>query len=185
MTETEIERYEVTIESDDDQALWDSVQLRPLVIRGLVEMAKDRSCRLLIVRDRAGKQLHMEGFGPRLWDLVRDTHDRLDERVEELRTDIKDVHALVQQALQEFERGDQAKAQATLRAAMDREFDLFGECECSGREELLEAFGFAPNEDTTSCGKHGFCCLPTGHKGKCLDQLQIEKREQGDGTPHA
>lgn len=142
--------YEVTIQDDEDQAMWDSDRMRPIVIRGLIEQAKDRSCRLLVVRDRAGKQLHMEGFGPRLWDLVRDTHDQLDERVHELRSKIKTVHALVQQALQEFERGDQEQARATLRTAMDEEFRLFCECECTGRQELLDAFGFDPDDDTTT-----------------------------------
>lgn len=180
--------------SDDEMQLWHDAETRKLIIAGGIEQAKDAGCRLLCVLDTDGNQLHLEGFGPRLWDVVSRTHDKLDDLQDEMTQGIRALHALVQHALREFDAGDVPAAHTAIRDAMFLERKLFGTCECSGSADLLSELGYSQPEDFLDpvvenpcdvCGKEGqayghvtlnvICC-----SRECVDKA-MRRHRNGTG----
>jgi hypothetical protein len=126
--------------------LWADVALRKDIIAGGVSAAKEVGCRVLRVLDTEGRELYIEGFGPRLWDLVREAHEKIDEEVATVQREAKAVHALLQDALYAYDRGDVAASHVAIKQAMDLEYDLFGECH-TGEDALLEELGYDIEQD--------------------------------------
>jgi len=125
-----------------DSDLWEIPEMRKLVIVGGIEQAKDKGCRLLRVLDKEGKQLHLEGFGPRLWDLIDEAHRGIDLELQAVKESSEQIHACLQGTREAFDRGDTVSAYRYIKAAMDLEYDTFGIIEHTGLDELLEALGY-------------------------------------------
>lgn len=133
--------YELQAKVDEMQ-LWHDAEMRKMIIQEGIEKAKDEGCRLLRVLDADGKQLHLEGFGPRLWDLVTRVHDGLDELAAEMQREARAIHVLVQESLHAFERGDIATCHASIKSAMDKEYELYGDIVYTGDDSLLQSLGY-------------------------------------------
>ena len=133
--------YELRVKADE-MPLWRDEELRKMIIRGGIEEAKNQDCRLLRVLDSDGQQLHLEGFGPRLWDMVARVHEGLDEIAAEMQNDVRALHLLVRDALDAFQRGDITDCHAAIKAAMDKEYELCGDIVLTGDDELLQALGY-------------------------------------------
>lgn len=140
---SELKVYDLQMQNDEDAATWSDKRGRAEIITGGIELAKDRGCHLLRILDREGKQVHLEGFGPRLWDLVREAHKQIEQKVVDIRINSKDVHSLLQEAMYAFERGDRAASYALLERAMGKEHELFGDSSICGNEKLLAALEFS------------------------------------------
>lgn len=87
-----------------------------------------------------------------VWEVAQEVHRALDKRLEETRAGVKEIHQMLQDALTAFEKGDFAESNRLMRAALDKEFELFAECECVGNDELLTYLKYDPNQDDPFLG---------------------------------
>ncbi len=133
--------YELKMQPGEAE-LWEIPETRQHVITGGIELAKDNGCRLLRVLDTEGKQLHLEGFGPRLWDLIDKAHRGIDAELQEVTDSAKQIHVHLQGTKEAFDCGDTVEAFRHIKAAMDLEYDTFGIVDHVGDDELLEALGY-------------------------------------------
>ncbi len=126
----------------DEAGIWADAEMRKAIITGGIELAKDNDCRLLRVLDIEGNQLHLEGFGPRLWDLISEAHRGIDQELQAVKDSSDEIHAHLRGTQEAFDRGDTVEAFRHIKAAMDLEHNTFGIVEHTGVEELLEALGY-------------------------------------------
>jgi len=161
--------YELQAKADEMQ-LWHDAEMRKMIIRGAIEKAKDEGCRLLRVLDADGKQLHLEGFGPRLWDMVARVHDGLDELAAEMRKEARAIHVLVQESLHAFERGDIETCHAAIKSAMDKEYELYGDIQYTGDDGLLEALRYDIEKEE---GDTEHCVCGEPHCESCGEDPRI------------
>lgn len=139
MSETKI--YELKANPGEMQ-LWHDAEMRKMIIQGGIEQAKDQGCRILRVLDTDGGHLHLEAFGPRLWDMIARVHDGLDELLEETQRETRAIHLLVKEALDAHDRGDTKSCHVAIKAAMDKEHATFGDVNNTGDDTLLAALGY-------------------------------------------
>ena len=138
--------YELKMQPGESQ-LWENPDTRAQVIAGGIDKARDNDCCLLRVLDTDGNQLHLEGFKPRLWDLVCSAHEKIEKRMDHLKNEATVLQAMLSEAFERYNAGDLEAAHRTIKAAMDKEFFMFGSSEYTGNPALLEALGYDIEQD--------------------------------------
>ena len=134
--------HEIKAEGAEDERLWRDTETRLLIIQGGIHQAKELGCAALRVLDTNGSQLYLGKLQSRLRDLTLFAHEGIDDFVKMVKSEARVIHELVQEACDAFERGDVKASHAAIKEAMDREHAMFGECEHTGADALLEELGY-------------------------------------------